>query len=251
MTASPKTTDAMLSPLNAPPDSPTELLLGSKDYATHRPKLLRTNNAANENIQPAAIALPKTADEVARVVRWATASGLRLVVRGAGNDFFSHSIADGALVIDMRHLNAIQVGEEGETVQVWGGGVARDLVKTLCGARAHDPDRQHVDHWVCRLGPSMVAMARIRTNLCGMGFEQIVGAQLVNAKGEVVDATEEMLEGVRGVPGHLGIRRKFPGTTPPGEKTAAQVFGGNWPRASSLKRRYDPENVFCHAIPKM
>ncbi|EHA54528.1 hypothetical protein MGG_01392 [Pyricularia oryzae 70-15] len=158
MTASPKTTDAMLSPLNAPPDSPTELLLGSKDYATHRPKLLRTNNAANENIQPAAIALPKTADEVARVVRWATASGLRLVVRGAGNDFFSRSIADGALVIGMRHLNSIQ----------------------------------HSGY-----GPS--------TKLCGMGFEQIVGAQLVNAKGEVVDAIEEMLEGFRGMLGHLGV----------------------------------------------
>lgn len=120
MTASPKTTDAMLHPLNAPPDSPIELLLGSKDHATHRPKLLRTNNAANENIQPAAIALPKTADEVARLVRWATASGLRLVVRGAGNDFFLRSIADGALVIDMRHLHSIQVDEGGETVQVGG-----------------------------------------------------------------------------------------------------------------------------------
>lgn len=38
-----------------------------------------------------------------------------------------------------------------------------------------------------------------------MGFEQIVGAQLVNAKGEVVDAIEEMLEGFRGMLGHLGV----------------------------------------------
>ncbi|KAL5889148.1 hypothetical protein ACKVWC_004392 [Pyricularia oryzae] len=80
-----------------------------------------------------------------------------------------------------------------------------------------------------------------------MGFEQIVGAQLVNAKGEVVDAIEEMLEGFRGMLGHLG----FPGTTPPGVKTAAQVFGDKWPRARELKRRFDPENVFCHAIPKI
>ncbi|TLD27202.1 hypothetical protein PspLS_04618 [Pyricularia sp. CBS 133598] len=42
----------------------------------------------------------------------------------------------------------------------------------------------------------------------------------------------------------------FPGT-PPGEKTTAQAFSDKWPRAIGLKRGYDPDNMFCHAIPQM
>ncbi|KAI6355384.1 hypothetical protein MCOR25_008224 [Pyricularia grisea] len=194
----------MLSSLNPNPETPIELLrLGSEDYTTHRPKLLRSNNPENEHIQPAAIALPRTADEVARVVRWATSCRLQPVVRGAGNDFFSRSIADGALVIDMRHMNCIQVDEAGETVQVGGGVVAQDLVKTLAERGLMTPIG---NTWILGYtGWAINGGYGPYTNLCGMGFEQIVGAQLVNAKGEVVDATEEMLEGVRGMLGHLGV----------------------------------------------
>lgn len=39
----------------------------------------------------------------------------------------------------------------------------------------------------------------------GMGFEGIVAAQVVNADGEVIEASEDMLEGIRGMGGNIGI----------------------------------------------
>lgn len=43
------------------------------------------------------------------------------------------------------------------------------------------------------------------TNRFGLGVDQIVGARVVNAAGEVVDADDDMLEGIRGGGGTLGV----------------------------------------------
>lgn len=39
----------------------------------------------------------------------------------------------------------------------------------------------------------------------GLGVDQLVGAQYVNAAGELVEATEEALTGIRGAGGNFGI----------------------------------------------
>lgn len=43
------------------------------------------------------------------------------------------------------------------------------------------------------------------TSHYGLGVDQIVGAKIVNARGEVQDANEELLVGIRGGGGSLGI----------------------------------------------
>lgn len=43
------------------------------------------------------------------------------------------------------------------------------------------------------------------TSHYGMGVDQIIGAKVVNANGEIQDADEEMLVGIRGGGGSLGI----------------------------------------------
>lgn len=39
----------------------------------------------------------------------------------------------------------------------------------------------------------------------GLGVDQILGAKLVNAKGDLVDASEELLQGIRGGGGTFGV----------------------------------------------
>jgi FAD/FMN-containing dehydrogenase len=39
----------------------------------------------------------------------------------------------------------------------------------------------------------------------GLGVDQIVGAKIVNPKGELVDADEELLQGIRGGGGIFGV----------------------------------------------
>lgn len=43
------------------------------------------------------------------------------------------------------------------------------------------------------------------TSHYGLGVDQIIGAKIVNARGEVQDADEELLVGIRGGGGSLGI----------------------------------------------
>ena len=43
------------------------------------------------------------------------------------------------------------------------------------------------------------------TSHYGMGVDQILGAKIVNANGEIRDADEEMIVGIRGAGGSLGI----------------------------------------------
>lgn len=43
------------------------------------------------------------------------------------------------------------------------------------------------------------------SSLYGPGVDQIVGAKLVDSKGELVDASEELLKGIRGAGGIFGV----------------------------------------------
>lgn len=39
----------------------------------------------------------------------------------------------------------------------------------------------------------------------GLGVDQIVGARVVNGNGELIDADQDMLKGIRGGGGNLGV----------------------------------------------
>lgn len=43
------------------------------------------------------------------------------------------------------------------------------------------------------------------SSIYGPGVDQIVGAKLVNAKGEVIDAGKDLLEGIRGAGPAFGV----------------------------------------------
>lgn len=43
----------------------------------------------------------------------------------------------------------------------------------------------------------------------------------------------------------------YPPLTRPGDKTPEELFGKKWARAKALKEKYDPQNVFKYAVPKM
>ena len=59
--------------------------------------------------RPAAVALASDADDVAAAVRAARADGLAFTIRGGGHSVAGRSVRDGALCIDLRALNAIEV----------------------------------------------------------------------------------------------------------------------------------------------
>jgi hypothetical protein len=43
----------------------------------------------------------------------------------------------------------------------------------------------------------------------------------------------------------------YPPLTPPGTRTAKEMMGDKYERAMELKRKYDPDNLFKHAVPNL
>ena len=69
--------------------------------------------------QPGVIAQPTTTAEVAEVVRTCRRNSADLTVRGGGHGFAGHAVADGSVMLDLRHLDQIVVDEEARRVRPW------------------------------------------------------------------------------------------------------------------------------------
>jgi FAD/FMN-containing dehydrogenase len=77
--------------------------------------------------RPAAIAYASDADDVAAAIRTARARGLAFTIRAGGHSVSGRSVRDGALCIDLRALNAVEVDPERGVVSVGGGALLSEL----------------------------------------------------------------------------------------------------------------------------
>ncbi|KAG9256565.1 uncharacterized protein F5Z01DRAFT_634147 [Emericellopsis atlantica] len=136
-----------------------------------------------------------------------TSSSVDFTVRSGGNDFYGRYVVDDGLIIDVRELNNVAISDDRQTASIGGGVTARSLASQL-----------EDDGYICPVGNTgeigYVGWATLGgygplTNKLGMGYEGIVGAEVVNARGEIVQAGEEMLEGIRGMGGNLGVITKL------------------------------------------
>lgn len=180
--------------------SPVEAFLpDSTEYDDRR----QVRTGGFEHVKPAAVIVPKDAAQAASVVHWANSIGAKFTVRSGGNDFFARSTADGAVMIDMREMNTVTVSQDRKTATVGGGIIAKDLIIKLEEEGLITPTG---NTWIVGYaGWASNGGYGPLTNAYGMGFEQIVAAEMVTAEGQVITANEELLEGIRGMVGNLGI----------------------------------------------
>jgi FAD/FMN-containing dehydrogenase len=162
-----------------------------------------TRGQVGQDLNPLGIALPKNAEQVGQIVRWARKHQVEMSVRSGGNDFFGRNVVDNGIVIDMRAINFIHVAGDKATAAIGGGVITKDLIYKFEDEGVVAP---FGNTWVVGyIGWATLGGYGPLTNLLGMGFEGILAAQLVNSQGEVVEATGDMLEGIRGMGGNLGI----------------------------------------------
>ena len=76
---------------------------------------------------PAAVAYATDADDVAAAIRVARADGVPFTVRAGAHSVSGRSIRDGALCIDLRALNRVEVDPESAIVRVGGGALLGEL----------------------------------------------------------------------------------------------------------------------------
>ncbi|KAL7627703.1 hypothetical protein AAE478_001897 [Parahypoxylon ruwenzoriense] len=152
---------------------------------------------------PLAIARPQTTEDVQALVRYCVANGVDFVVRSGGHDCAGRSQVRGALTIDMRAIRHVRVADDEQTATVGGGVLIRDLASELDARGLVTPVGTVAS--VGYVGWATLGGYGPFSTSHGLGVDQIVAAKLVNPKGELVDANEELLKGIRGGGGIFGI----------------------------------------------
>lgn len=186
-----------------------EALLQQSGIAYHTPggeqfaSLQHSYTGAHSDSPLSIITLPETSEQVATIVKQSLATSSTIVVRGGGHDCFGRFAVKGAVSIDLRNLDFVSVAEDKKTARVGGGVKATKVLGELAKAGLQVPVGACGD--VGFTSWCMIGGFGPYSSEYGIGSDQIVGARVVNAEGEVVDADERLLKGLRGGGGSLAI----------------------------------------------
>ncbi|KAF4440762.1 hypothetical protein F53441_12213 [Fusarium austroafricanum] len=154
-------------------------------------------------VQTLGVVKPQNADEVASVLQSCVQNHVEFSVRGGGHDCTTRTLVNGALVIDMRDINHVVIAQDKRSARVGGGILSLELARTLGQEGLATPTG--TVGGVGYTGWATLGGYGPLTSHYGLGVDQILGAKIVNARGEIQDANQELLVGIRGGGGSLGI----------------------------------------------
>ena len=130
-------------------------------------------------------------------------------------------VKDG-VTIDMRNISHINVDKTSQTARVGGGVINMDLHRELekhamTAAHAVTPSVGYCG-WAIHGGYGL-----LNTHY-GFGTDQIVGARVVDARGQIRDADEGLLTAIRGGGGSVGVVYELVIKIYPSEKVYISLF---------------------------
>ncbi|PYI27852.1 FAD-binding domain-containing protein [Aspergillus indologenus CBS 114.80] len=155
------------------------------------------------NTSPSAVLRPTTVQDVAEAVSFLAAHGIDFTVRAGGHDMWGRGIKDGTVALDLRLLNQVRLDQETSTARIGGGTLQGDVVTTLQQDGYMTPVGTIAT--VGYVGWAMYGGYGPYCPVFGLGVDQIVGAKVVTAAGEVVDADGELLKAIKGAGGAFGV----------------------------------------------
>ena len=161
--------------------------------------------------RPAAVAYASDPDDVAAAIRSAHAAELAFTIRAGGHSISGRSIRDGALCIDIRALNGVEVDPERQLVRVGGGALLSELDAATQEYGLAVPGGQisHTGVGGLTLGGGLGWLMRHH----GLTIDSMQGADVVLADGSVVRASAdehpELFWALRGGGGDFGVVARF------------------------------------------
>jgi FAD/FMN-containing dehydrogenase len=157
--------------------------------------------------RPLLIAQCLDALDVRAAVLHAREHDLPIAVRGGGHSLAGHSVCDGGLVIDLRLMKGVTVDPKARIATVETGAKWGDFDQAVSAYELGTPggDTSTVGVAGLTLGGGLGWLSR----MYGMTSDNLVGAELIDACGEILHVDEashpDLLWGLRGGGGNFGV----------------------------------------------
>ncbi|RAU97818.1 FAD-binding oxidoreductase [Mycolicibacter senuensis] len=153
----------------------------------------------------------RSQDDIVAAVRYAVAAGAEIAVRSGGHSVAGHSATDGGIVIDLTQLRGVRVDAQARIAYVDAGATWGDVdpVTSRHGLACPGGVVSTTGVGGFSLGGGIGWLSRAH----GMTCDNLIGATLVTASGDVLTVSEtehpEVLWGLRGGGGNFGVVAQF------------------------------------------
>lgn len=161
--------------------------------------------------RPRVVLQCRSRDDIVAAIRHAVDSGAEIAVRSGGHSVAGHSATDGGIVIDLSLLRGVRVDTEARIAYVDAGATWGDVDRVTNSYGLACPGGVVSTTGVggFSLGGGIGWLSRAH----GMTCDNLIGATLVLASGEVLAVSEtenaDVLWGLRGGGGNFGVVSQF------------------------------------------
>ena len=180
--------------------------------------------------RPIAMVRCADVDDVRRCVEFARRHDIPVAIRGGGHCYAGLGVADGAIQIDLAAFNAVNVDPDRRVASVGGGTRIKDLLTATLAAGLITPMGACGDVGVA--GLALAGGDTAARGLYGTACDNVIGAQLVTADGEVLEVgpgrNEDLFWAIRGGGGNFGVVTRLDFRLHPVRAFHAATFQFGW-----------------------
>jgi FAD/FMN-containing dehydrogenase len=156
---------------------------------------------------PLAIVRAADLDDVRRCVEFARKHDIPIALRGGGHSYAGYGVANGALQINLATFSTVTVDPDHRVASVGGGTRIRDLLTATLAAGLYTPMGGCGSVGVA--GLTLAGGDTSGRGMYGTACDNLIGAQLVTADGEVRELgtgkNEDLYWAIRGGGGNFGV----------------------------------------------
>jgi FAD/FMN-containing dehydrogenase len=190
--------------------------------------------------RPLAMARCADIDDVRRCVEFARRHGIPVAIRGGGHSYAGFGVADGAMQIDLAAFNAVKVDPDRRVASVGGGTRIKELLTATLAAGLVTPMGGCGDVGVA--GLALAGGDTAGRGLFGTACDNVIGAQLVTADGEVLELgpgkNEDLFWAIRGGGGNFGVVTRLDFRLHPVLTFHSATFNFGWTDIAGAMRKF-------------